>query len=114
MLGLNKGALVCALSLVTGAATLAQVPSTSSPGTSTPPPPTPTPPYIPEPAPAPLPSHIAPTPGSAAQAQPSGVRTSPAIVPAAALPRNRAPTLPGPTHDPLNIDPGKDPILQLA
>jgi hypothetical protein len=44
MLGLKKGALVCALSLVTGAAALAQVPSTSSPGTSTPPPPTPTPP----------------------------------------------------------------------
>jgi adhesin transport system outer membrane protein len=112
MLGLNKGALVCALSLVTGAAALAQVPSTSSPGTSTPPPPTPTPPYIPEPTPAPLPSHVTPTPSSSAPS--SDLRTRPSIVPAAALPRTASPTLPGPTHDPLNIDPGKDPILQLA
>jgi adhesin transport system outer membrane protein len=118
MLGLNKGALVCALSLVTGATALAQVPSTSSPGTSTPPPPTPTPPYIPEPAPAPLPSHTAPTPGSASAAPSSAPRgnptTVPTVVPAAQLPRTGSPTLPGPTRDPLNIDPGKDPILQLA
>jgi adhesin transport system outer membrane protein len=112
MQGMKKGALVCALSLVTGAAALAQAPSTSSPTTSTPPPPTPTPPYIPEPAPAPLPSHIAPTPSSPAPA--SDLRTRPSIVPAAALPRTGPPILPGPTHDPLNIDPGKDPILQLA
>ncbi|HEX8466475.1 MAG TPA: TolC family protein [Allosphingosinicella sp.] len=110
MLGLNKGALVCALSLVTGATALAQVPSTSSPTTSTPPPPTPTPPYIPERAPAPLPSHIAPTPSS----PPSSLRQTSPITPAAVLPRTGPPTLPGPTHDPLNIDPGKDPILQLA
>ncbi|HYG48177.1 MAG TPA: TolC family protein [Allosphingosinicella sp.] len=114
MLGLNKGALVCALSLVTGVTALAQVPSTSSPETSTPPPPTPTPPHIPAPPPAPLPSHIAPTPGSASAAPSSAPRTAPAIAPAASLPRSTAPILPGPTHDPLNIDPGKDPILQLA
>src|SRR5687768_5321212 len=114
MLGLNKGALVCALSLVTGATALAQVPSTSSPGTSTPPPPTPTPPYIPEPTPAPLPSHISPTPGSASTAPSSTPRGSPVIRPAAELPPTRPPILPGPTNDPLNIDPGKDPILQLA
>ena len=113
MLVLKKGALVCALSLVTGATALAQVPSTSSPGTSTPPPPTPTPPYIPEPTPAPLPSHVAPTPGSAS-APSSTPRGSPVIRPAADLPATRPPILPGPTNDPLNIDPGKDPILQLA
>ena len=110
MLGLNKGALVCALSLVTGATALAQVPSTSSPTTSTPPPPTPTPPYIPERTPAPIPSHVAPTPSS----PPSSLRQSSPITPAAVLPRAVPPTLPGPTQDPLNIDPGKDPILQLA
>src|SRR5688572_22026845 len=104
MLGLKKGALVCALSLVTGATALAQVPSTSSPGTSTPPPPTPTPPYIPEPTPAPLPSHIAPTPGSVSSAPSSAPRGSPIIAPAAELPlATRPPTLPGPTNDPLNI-----------
>jgi adhesin transport system outer membrane protein len=119
MLGLNKGALVCALSLVTGATALAQVPSTSSPGTSTPPPPTPTPPYIPEPPPAPLASHISPTPSSPPVASPAPSRPSSIIqiapgAPAAAFDRTRPPTLPGPTNDPLNIDPGKDPILQLA
>ncbi|HEX8449995.1 MAG TPA: hypothetical protein VF652_10435, partial [Allosphingosinicella sp.] len=107
MLGLNKGALVCALSLVAGATALAQAPSTSSPTTSTPPPPTPTPPYIPERAPAALPSHIAPTPSS----PPSSLRQSGPITPAAVLPRTGPPILPGPTRDPLNIDPGKDPIL---
>ncbi len=114
MPGLNKGALVCALSLVMGATALAQVPSTGSPGTSTPPPPTPTPPYIPERAPAPLPSHITPTPSAPVPLPPSSLRQSPLIAPAAELPRNGAPILPGPTRDPLNIDPGKDPILQLA
>ncbi|HEX8262264.1 MAG TPA: TolC family protein, partial [Allosphingosinicella sp.] len=111
-----------ALSLVTGAAALAQVPSTSSPTTSTPPPPTPTPPHIPERAPAPLPSHVAPTPGSVQQppsrsdySPPSSlVQTSPSGVQPAPLAGSRSPTLPGPTRDPLNIDPGKDPILQLA
>jgi adhesin transport system outer membrane protein len=114
MLGLKKGALVGALSLVAGAAALAQAPSTSSPTTSTPPPPTPTPPYIPDAGPPPLPSHVAPTqrpvsgpPSSLVQTRPSTIQTPP-------LAGSRTPTLPGPTHDPLNIDPGKDPILQMA
>jgi adhesin transport system outer membrane protein len=119
MLGLNKGALIGALSLLTGAAALAQVPSTSSPTTSTPPPPTPTPPYIPEPRPAPLPSHVSPTPSSPPTTTPAPSRPTSVIqiapgAPAAAFDRTRPPTLPGPTNDPLNIDPGKDPILQLA
>jgi len=109
MLRLNKGALVCALSLVTGAAAFAQVPSTSSPGTSTPPPPTPTPPYIPERNPAPIPSHVTPTPSPPSAASDRPIRPS-IVVP----PTSRTPVLPGPTHDPLSIDPGKDPILQLA
>jgi adhesin transport system outer membrane protein len=119
MLGLNKGALIGALSLITGAAALAQVPSTSSPTTSTPPPPTPTPPYIPESRPAPLPSHVSPTPSSPPTTTPAPSRPTSVIqiapgAPAAAFDRTRPPTLPGPTNDPLNIDPGKDPILQLA
>ena len=121
MLGLNKGALIGALSLLTGATALAQVPSTSSPTTSTPPPPTPTPPHIPERTPAPLPSHVTPTPSSTsprvapAPTRPSSViQTAPGAPAAAPFDRTRPPTLPGPTSDPLNIDPGKDPILQLA
>jgi adhesin transport system outer membrane protein len=113
MLGLKKGALVSALSLVMGAAALAQAPSTSSPTTSTPPPPTPTPPQIPDNAPPPLPSHTAPT-GRPASGPPSSlVQTRPSIQ-APPVSGSGTPILPGPTRDPLNIDPGKDPILQMA
>jgi adhesin transport system outer membrane protein len=113
MVELRKGALICALSLVAGGTSLAQVASTSSPTTSTPPPPTPTPPYIPTPPPPPLPSHIAPTPGSAATSSPA--QAGPYVAPAPVIAQTRAPAvLPPPSTDPLSIDPGKDPILLLA
>jgi adhesin transport system outer membrane protein len=102
MLGFNKGALICALSLVAGGTALAQ---TSESGMA--PPPTPTPPPIPSPPPPPLPSILPPsaTPPGAAPATASPVIVVPPRVPA---------TLPPPSSDPLSIDPGKDPILQLA
>ena len=113
MLGLKKGALVCALSLVTGVTALAQVPSTSSPGTSTPPPPTPTPPHIPTPEPPPLPSHVSPTPSGSPLSPPT--LRPPASAAPEVIARSRAPALlPPPSNDPLSIDPGQDPILQLA
>jgi adhesin transport system outer membrane protein len=110
MLELRKRALVCALSLAVGGTALAQIP-----GTSSPPPPTPTPPPIPTDPLPPIPSHISPTPAPAGPTPATAARTSGYSAPAPAIARTRAPaTLPGPTIDPLNIDPSKDPILQLA
>jgi adhesin transport system outer membrane protein len=102
MLGLNKGALVCALSLVAGGASLAQ---TTDSGMA--PPPTPTPPAIPTPPPPPLPSILPPS------ASPPAAAPGPASRLVIAPSRGAA-TLPPPSSDPLSIDPGKDPILQLA
>ncbi len=107
MLGLKKGALICALSLVAGATALAQNPESGMA-----PPPTPTPPPVPvPPPPPPLPSILPPS------------ASPPAAAPAPVTPRILSPdrgapstaaTLPPPSNDPLNIDLGKDPILQLA
>jgi outer membrane protein, adhesin transport system len=106
MLGLNKGALICALSLVAGATALAQTPESGMA-----PPPTPTPPPVPvPPPPPPLPSILPPS------------ATPPAAAPVYGPPRivipetgaRAAATLPPPSSDPLSIDLGKDPILQLA
>src|SRR5829696_8380333 len=100
MLELNKRALICALSLVAGGSALAQttsstppseVPVSSMPSTIPAPPP---------PPPPPLPSILPPSP-------------SPVIVAPVRVPRAAA-TLPPPSSDPLSIDPGQDPILQLA
>lgn len=110
MLGLNKGALICALSLVAGGAALAQ---TTDSGMA--PPPTPTPPPIPAPPPPPLPSILPPSasPPSAAPASAAPASAAPLVIaPARGAPG--AATLPPPSSDPLSIDPGKDPILQLA
>jgi adhesin transport system outer membrane protein len=106
MVGLNKGALICALSLATSAAALAQTPESGMA-----PPPTPTPPTNPTPPPPPLPSILPPS------ASPSGA--APAYTPPSILMPDRSSrlppaTLPPPSTDPLSIDPGKDPILQLA
>lgn len=106
MLGLKKGALIGALSLVAGASALAQTPESGMA-----PPPTPTPPPVPvPPPPPPLPSILPPstTPPGTAPAT-----ASPNIVIPPAGPRVAA-TLPPPSTDPLSIDMGKDPILQLA
>lgn len=101
MLGLNKGALIGALSLVAGGAALAQ---TTESGMA--PPPTPTPPNIPTPPPPPLPSILPPSASPTAAPTP----VSPLVI----APSRGAATLPPPSSDPLSIDPGKDPILQLA
>ena len=110
MLGLNKGALICALSLVAGGPALAQ--TTSSPPPSDSPHPSSVPSTIPPPPPSPppLPSILPPSasPPAAAPASAPPVLIAPARV-------SRAPaTLPPPSNDPLSIDPSKDPILQLA
>jgi adhesin transport system outer membrane protein len=102
MLGLKKGALVCALSLVAGGTSLAQ---TTDSGMA--PPPTPTPPPLPSPPPPPLPSILPPSASPPASAP---VSASPLII----APSRGPATLPPPSSDPLSIDPGKDPILQLA
>jgi adhesin transport system outer membrane protein len=105
MLGLNKGALVCALSLVAGGSVLAQ---TSESGMA--PPPTAIPPPAPALPPPPLPSILPPS-----ASRPAAAPASPSPVIIAPLRGPRTPAiLPPPSSDPLSIDPGKDPILQLA
>ncbi|HYD36223.1 MAG TPA: TolC family protein [Allosphingosinicella sp.] len=105
MVGLNKGALIGALSLVAGGSALAQptsappseIPVSAAPSTIPAPPP---------PPPPPLPSIVPPSTSAPAPARPV------IVVPA---PASRAPaTLPPPSSDPLSIDPGRDPILLLA
>ncbi|HEX8263551.1 MAG TPA: TolC family protein, partial [Allosphingosinicella sp.] len=108
MQGLNKGALICALSLVAGGSALAQgtsstapseVPVSSMPSTI---------PASPPPPPPPLPSILPPS-ASAPSAGP------PPASPTVLSPRSPRPAvLPPPSTDPLSIDPGQDPILQLA
>jgi outer membrane protein, adhesin transport system len=107
MQGWNKGALICALSLVAGASALAQTPESGMA-----PPPTPTPPPIPTPPPPPPLPSILPPSTSAPRTAPASA--SPAILSSGRTPRLPAATLPPPSSDPLSIDPGKDPILQLA
>ena len=108
MLGLNKGALVGALSLVVGGAALAQTTSPATPPSEIPPSSAPsTIPSPPPPPPPPLPSILPP---SASTPRAAPAPASPAI----ASPARAPAVLPPPSTDPLSIDPGKDPILQLA
>ncbi|HYE27118.1 MAG TPA: TolC family protein [Allosphingosinicella sp.] len=106
---LNKGALICALSLVTGAAALAQTPESSLA-----PPPTPMPPPIPTPPPPPPPPFTTPVPPPATPTPSSAQRTPPSAAPAPVRTRLPPAVLPPPSTDPLSIDLAKDPILQLA